>query len=164
MALPYATPLTAPDPLGFDAATYAKYWMTFLVFSVLPAPDSPVHRIDWSSRSANGGSDKRENSASGMWISQKCYFYSGVWAICLFIYEHGKRKHVALECERESYTMVWIWRLAWWFNTFGLDKQVIAFLWYTIHECSPRSIVYLISAPSANSIYVGATAQAEASP
>ena len=25
--------------------------MTFLVFSVLPAPDSPVHRIDWSSRS-----------------------------------------------------------------------------------------------------------------
>lgn len=25
--------------------------MTFLVFSVLPAPDSPVHKIDWSSRS-----------------------------------------------------------------------------------------------------------------
>lgn len=34
-----------------EAATYAKYWMTFLVFSVLPAPDSPVHRILWSSRS-----------------------------------------------------------------------------------------------------------------
>lgn len=43
--------LTAPDPFGFDAATYAKYWITFFVFSVLPAPDSPVHRIDWSSRS-----------------------------------------------------------------------------------------------------------------
>jgi hypothetical protein len=25
--------------------------MTFFVFSVLPAPDSPVQRIDWSSRS-----------------------------------------------------------------------------------------------------------------
>jgi len=25
-----------------DAATYARYWITFLVFSVLPAPDSPL--------------------------------------------------------------------------------------------------------------------------
>lgn len=25
-----------------EEATYAKYWMTFLVFSVLPAPDSPL--------------------------------------------------------------------------------------------------------------------------
>ena len=33
------------------AATKAKYWMTFLVFSVLPAPDSPVINIDWFSRS-----------------------------------------------------------------------------------------------------------------
>lgn len=39
------------DPFGLEAATYAKYCITFLVFSVLPAPDSPVHRIDWSSRS-----------------------------------------------------------------------------------------------------------------
>lgn len=38
--------LTDPDPFGFDAATYAKYCITFLVFSVLPAPDSPVQRID----------------------------------------------------------------------------------------------------------------------
>ena len=27
---------------AFMAATKAKYWMTFLVFSVLPAPDSPL--------------------------------------------------------------------------------------------------------------------------
>ncbi len=26
------------------AATWAKYWMTFFVFSVLPAPDSPLHK------------------------------------------------------------------------------------------------------------------------
>lgn len=44
--------LTATDPFGLDAATYAKYCITFFVFSVLPAPDSPVHRMDWSSRSA----------------------------------------------------------------------------------------------------------------
>ncbi len=34
------------DPSSFltaVAATYAKYWMTFLVFSVLPAPDSPLN-------------------------------------------------------------------------------------------------------------------------
>ena len=37
------------------AATLARYWMTFLVFSVFPAPDSPVHRMDWSSRSTTGG-------------------------------------------------------------------------------------------------------------
>lgn len=28
-----------------DAATYAKYWMTFFVFSVFPAPDSPLKVI-----------------------------------------------------------------------------------------------------------------------
>lgn len=38
--------LTAPDPLGLEAATYARYCITFLVFSVLPAPDSPVQRMD----------------------------------------------------------------------------------------------------------------------
>ncbi len=35
-------------PVRDDAATYARYWMTFFVFSVLPAPDSPLeiqHRI-----------------------------------------------------------------------------------------------------------------------
>lgn len=36
---------------GLEAATYAKYWMTFFVFSVFPAPDSPVQRMLWSSRS-----------------------------------------------------------------------------------------------------------------
>lgn len=39
--------------LGFGAATNARYWMTFLVFSVLPAPDSPVHKILWSSLSCS---------------------------------------------------------------------------------------------------------------
>lgn len=36
---------------GFEEATWAKNWITFFVFSVLPAPLSPVQRIDWSSRS-----------------------------------------------------------------------------------------------------------------
>lgn len=45
--------LTEMEVFGFDAATYAKYCITFFVFSVLPAPDSPVHNIDWSSRSGN---------------------------------------------------------------------------------------------------------------
>lgn len=45
--------LTEPEPFGLEAATYAKYWITFFVFSVLPAPDSPVHKIDWSSRSSH---------------------------------------------------------------------------------------------------------------
>ena len=30
------------DDLGLEDATYAKYWITFFVFSVLPAPDSPL--------------------------------------------------------------------------------------------------------------------------
>lgn len=30
-------------PFG-DDATWARYWMTFLVFSVFPAPDSPLWR------------------------------------------------------------------------------------------------------------------------
>jgi hypothetical protein len=34
--------------------------MTFLVFSVLPAPDSPVQRIDWSSRSAKRINKKKK--------------------------------------------------------------------------------------------------------
>ena len=33
-----ALPFWCPDP----EATTAKYWMTFLVFSVFPAPDSPL--------------------------------------------------------------------------------------------------------------------------
>ena len=36
----------AVTSFGFDAATYARYWITFLLFSVLPAPDSPVHKMD----------------------------------------------------------------------------------------------------------------------
>ena len=45
--------ITLPSSSFFTlaAATKAKYWMTFLVFSVLPAPDSPVINIDWFSRS-----------------------------------------------------------------------------------------------------------------
>ncbi len=27
-----------------EAATYARYWITFLVFSVFPAPDSPLKK------------------------------------------------------------------------------------------------------------------------
>lgn len=30
-----------------ELATAAKYWMTFLVFSVLPAPDSPLCDVSW---------------------------------------------------------------------------------------------------------------------
>ena len=33
--------------LGADDPTKAKYVITFFVFSVFPAPDSPVIRIDW---------------------------------------------------------------------------------------------------------------------
>lgn len=37
------------EPASFfplcDDATTARYWMTFLVFSVLPAPDSPLLKI-----------------------------------------------------------------------------------------------------------------------
>lgn len=29
-----------------DAAIAARYWMTFFVFSVLPAPDSPLHQCN----------------------------------------------------------------------------------------------------------------------
>lgn len=54
--------LTVIEPLGFDAATYAKYWITFLVFSVLPAPDSPVQRMDWSSRSVKKCKKKVSNN------------------------------------------------------------------------------------------------------
>ena len=36
-----------------EAATVARYWITFFVFSVLPAPDSPVHRMAWSSLSCS---------------------------------------------------------------------------------------------------------------
>ena len=31
-------------PLGEAEAMVAKYWITFLVFSVFPAPDSPLGR------------------------------------------------------------------------------------------------------------------------
>ncbi len=30
------------EPIASDVATAARYWITFLVFSVLPAPDSPL--------------------------------------------------------------------------------------------------------------------------
>lgn len=40
----------APDfTVGLsDVATAARYWITFLVFSVFPAPDSPLSRISAS--------------------------------------------------------------------------------------------------------------------
>jgi hypothetical protein len=34
--------LTTALPEGVGGAMKAKYWMTFLVFSVFPAPDSPL--------------------------------------------------------------------------------------------------------------------------
>jgi len=36
---------SSPSPLVEAAATEAKYEMTFFVFSVLPAPDSPLYHI-----------------------------------------------------------------------------------------------------------------------
>ena len=38
-----------------EAATWAKYWMTFLVFSVFPAPDSPLEK-----QNMGGGGDVKE--------------------------------------------------------------------------------------------------------
>lgn len=32
-------------PVGVGGAMKAKYWMTFFVFSVFPAPDSPLHEV-----------------------------------------------------------------------------------------------------------------------
>merc|ERR1712173_131070 len=37
----------SPSFLLPEEQMVAKYEMTFLVFSVLPAPDSPVMRMDW---------------------------------------------------------------------------------------------------------------------
>lgn len=37
-----------------EAPTVAKYAITFFVFSVFPAPDSPVINMDWFSLSVNG--------------------------------------------------------------------------------------------------------------
>lgn len=31
-----------------DEAIWARYWMTFFVFSVFPAPDSPLYRRKWN--------------------------------------------------------------------------------------------------------------------
>ena len=39
--------LAASPFLGAEAPTKAKYVITFFVFSVFPAPDSPVIRMDW---------------------------------------------------------------------------------------------------------------------
>ena len=42
---------TLTGPEAPPVVMEAKYWITFLVDSVLPAPDSPVMRMDWFSRS-----------------------------------------------------------------------------------------------------------------
>ena len=45
----------------WEEATRARYWMTFLVFSVLPAPDSPLEsRRDGLEREREGGERERE--------------------------------------------------------------------------------------------------------
>lgn len=43
-------------PLG-DDATWARYWMTFFVFSVFPAPDSPL----WGSKGTWVGRETRHS-------------------------------------------------------------------------------------------------------
>jgi hypothetical protein len=48
----FLTPFFTAFVADCDAPTIAKYEMTFFVFSVLPAPDSPVMSIDWFSLSA----------------------------------------------------------------------------------------------------------------
>lgn len=96
-AMPCNQKLTEIEPFGFDAATYAKYWITFLVFSVLPAPDSPVHRIDWSSRSVNW---ERENWICVL-INLKCcaIFFDDV--VAAFHYRIEPR-HVPDEAGRRT--------------------------------------------------------------
>lgn len=43
----------------WDEATWARYWMTFLVFSVFPAPDSPLNtQTDTSETSSTDFMDK----------------------------------------------------------------------------------------------------------
>ena len=59
------TVVVCADDFGLEAATCARYCITFFVFSVFPAPDSPVHKIDWSSRSIKV---KR-----GVWINKWLY-------------------------------------------------------------------------------------------
>lgn len=64
-----------------DEATWARYWMTFLVFSVLPAPDSPLceeetdrtntYHIQYigredGGRERRGGGGMRESKETGL--------------------------------------------------------------------------------------------------
>lgn len=37
-----------------EEATWARYWMTFFVFSVLPAPDSPLKKMQWTAKRYTG--------------------------------------------------------------------------------------------------------------
>lgn len=37
-----------------EEATWARYWMTFFVFSVLPAPDSPLGNSSQTHRQKDG--------------------------------------------------------------------------------------------------------------
>lgn len=50
-----------------DAATYAKYWMTFFVFSVFPAPDSPL-KVIWQFKII-------KNVALSVHLSSRIFFY-----------------------------------------------------------------------------------------
>lgn len=40
-------------PLLWEEATWAKYWMTFFVFSVFPAPDSPLEHTKTHTHTGN---------------------------------------------------------------------------------------------------------------
>lgn len=52
-----------------EEATWARYWMTFFVFSVLPAPDSPLKSYGIESMEINMGSR----------VEQKCEWFKNVW-------------------------------------------------------------------------------------
>lgn len=46
-----------------EEATWARYWMTFFVFSVLPAPDSPLETY-WKEDKDTHGQRERERVSS----------------------------------------------------------------------------------------------------
>ena len=68
-------PEPEPDAVRGSAALAARYWMTFLVFSVLPAPDSPVTRTlcDWWPRWSTRLSHARSATAKtcGGWAARR---------------------------------------------------------------------------------------------
>lgn len=58
-------------PLCEDATT-AKYWMTFLVFSVLPAPDSPLEKKVEQPGMNVTRSPKRSKSGAALLVGASC--------------------------------------------------------------------------------------------